>query len=58
MDLQNYTNVDVFRQVYEKRAVPTKDNMVAHSHEHTAASGPQQRGFNPYTNNFGTTLGK
>ena len=61
MNLQNYTNVNIFQKVYEKREVVDKDNMIAHSHNHTAAEAPgnrQQAQFNPYTNNMGTTCGK
>lgn len=32
MDLQNYTNVDIFRKVYEKRAVPEHTEMLVHPH--------------------------
>ena len=57
MDLQNYTNVDIFKQVYEKRDVQQHDNMIVHPHN--VAKGPvQHSGFNPYTDNFGTTVGK
>ena len=60
MDLENYTNVNIFKRVYEQREVPHKDQMVVHPHDNfnTAASGPMQHSFNPYTNNFGTTVGK
>jgi len=64
MDLQNYTNVDIFRKVFEKRQMPEHTNMIVHPHD-KIYSAPQaesastvQRGFNPYTNNFGTTIGK
>lgn len=59
MDLQNYTNVNIFTKVYEKREIVDKDNMIAHPQNHAAAAAPtQQSGFNPYTNNYGTVLGK
>lgn len=60
MDLQNYTNVNIFQKVYEKREVVDKDNMIAHSHNHAAeAPGTRKHAdFNPYTNNYGTTIGK
>jgi hypothetical protein len=44
MDLQNYTNVNVFKKVYEHREVPTKDEMIAHPEKHTTmSSGNQMR---------------
>ena len=63
MDLENYTNVNIFKRTYEQSEVPNKDQMIVHSHEiykqaNHSASGPVQHAFNPYTNNFGTTLGK
>ena len=59
MDLQNYTNTNVFKKVYEHREVPNKDDMIAHPAKHsTLKSGNQMRNFNPYTNNMGTTVGK
>jgi len=58
MDLQNYTNVNIFTKVYEQREIVDKDNMIAHSHNNTAAAGPVRHGFNPYTNNYGTTIGR
>ena len=58
MNLQNYTNVNIFKKVYEKTQVAENTDMIEHSHNHTQAAGPIQHSFNPYTNNFGTTIGK
>lgn len=59
MDLQNYTNVNIFTKVYEKREIVDKDNLIAHPQNHAAAAGPtKQADFNPYTNNYGTVIGK
>ena len=64
MDLQNYTNVDIFRKVYEKRAVPEHTEMLVHPHNQirtktTSEAAPnRERAYNPYTNNMGTTIGK
>ena len=58
MDLENYTNVNIFKRVYEKKEVTNKENMIEQPHNHIAASGPRQHSFNPYTNNMGTTIGK
>lgn len=30
MDLQNYTNVNIFKKVYEKKEIVEGDNMIAH----------------------------
>jgi hypothetical protein len=40
MDLQNYTNVNIFKQVYEQKEVIHKDNMIAHPQNNAAAAGP------------------
>ena len=57
--LENYTNVNIFKRVYEKKHVQDSQDMIEHSHNHVRqAAGNQQRSFNPYTNNMGTTLGK
>ena len=58
MNLQNYTNVNIFKKVYEKTQVAESVDMIEHSHNHKAAGGPITHAFNPYTNNFGTTIGK
>lgn len=57
--LENYTNVNIFKRTYEKKQVATQEDMIEHTHNHTkTAAGNQQRAFNPYTNNMGTTIGK
>lgn len=59
MDLQNYTNVNIFKKVYEQKETVDKDNMIAHPQNNIAAAGgPIQHSFNPYTNNYGTVIGK
>ena len=58
MDLQNYTNVNIFKKVYEQKEIIDKDNMIAHPQNNKAAAGPIQCSFNPYTNNYGTVIGK
>ena len=62
MDLENYTNINIFRKVYENREVMSFKNMIEQPH-HTrkvAEGGAAQHasGFNPYVNNQGTTVGK
>ena len=57
--LENYTNVNIFKRCYEKKQIVTSDDVIEHTHNHTkTAAGNQQRAFNPYTNNMGTTIGK
>lgn len=55
MDLENYTNINIFRKVYENREVMSSKNMIEQPH-HTrkvAEGGATQHasGFNPYVNN-------
>ena len=62
MELENYTNINIFRKVYENREVMSSKNMIEQPH-HTrkvAEGGAAQHasGFNPYVNNQGTTVGK
>jgi hypothetical protein len=56
--LENYTNINIFKRCYEKKQVANQEDMIEHVHNHTQAAGTQQRAFNPYVNNNGTTLGK
>lgn len=62
MDLQNYTNIDIFKKTYEQRQVVEGADMIAHSHNHLGAAkegdGYVKRAWEPYTNNMGTTVGK
>jgi len=57
MNLENYTNVNIFKKTYEEREVTNCSNMVEQPH-HTLGANVQHRGFNPYQNNEGTVLGK
>ncbi len=60
MDLENYTNVNIFKKVFENREVAQgQNNMIAQPH-HSAGYGNVEHasGFNPYVNNQGTTVGK
>lgn len=59
MQLQNYTQVNIFKEAFEQTEIPTAKNMIAHSHNHTTQAGNYiQHQFNPYVNNEGTVLGK
>jgi len=58
MNLENYTNVNIFKKYYEQRQVADSNNMIEHSHNHSAAGPTKHHGFNPYQNNEGTVIGK
>lgn len=59
MQLENYTNVNIFKRAFEQTQVAQSNDMIAHSHNHTTAGQPiKHEGFNPYQNNEGTVLGK
>jgi hypothetical protein len=60
MDLENYTNVSIFKKVFENREVcQSKNGLIAHPHHQAEGATKQHgQGFNPYVNNQGTTLGK
>ena len=62
MDLENYTNINIFRKVFENREVMSSKNMIEQPyHTRKAAEGgavQHASDFNPYVNNQGTTVGK
>ena len=63
MDLENYTNINIFKKVFENREVMSSKNMIEqphHTRKQVAEGGNTQhaKGFNPYVNNQGTTVGK
>ena len=58
MDLENYTNINIFKRYYEEKEVAHQGNMIEQSHNHLAAGNPKQHAFNPYQNNQGTVIGK
>jgi len=33
--LENYTNVNIFKRCYEKKQIATSDDMIEHTHNHT-----------------------
>ena len=45
MDLQNYTNINIFQKTYEKRAVPEASNIIAHSHQHLSSGAKEADGY-------------
>ena len=57
MNLENYTNKNIFKKYYEQRQVVESGDMIEHSHNHLSGN-MQHRGFNPYQNNEGTVIGK
>lgn len=58
MDLENYTNVNIFKKVYENREVSQASHVIEQPHHENKSSRQHAQGFNPYVNNQGTTLGK
>ena len=57
MNLENYTNINIYKRTFEERQVVSSRDMIEHSHNHLA-SDKEHRGFNPYQNNEGTVVGK
>jgi hypothetical protein len=59
MQLENYTNINIFKRAFEQTQTANSNDMIEHAHNKTSAKGPiQHNGFNPYQNNEGTVLGK
>jgi hypothetical protein len=53
MDLENYTNINIFKKVYENREVSQMSHVIEQPH-HSDHYGPvmeHAQGFNPYVNN-------
>ena len=50
MDLENYTNVNIFKKVFENREVPQSNNMIAHPHHQNKNIEHHKSQFNPYVN--------
>ena len=57
MDLENYTNINIYKRTFEEREVANCHNMIEQPHNHLG-SNKEHRGFNPYQNNEGTVVGK
>jgi len=52
MDLENYTNVNIFKKVFEKREVSSIHNVVEQPHHLLKDNTSHAKGgFNPYVNN-------
>lgn len=58
MDQENYTNINIFKKVFENREVSTAQNLIAQPSKEANSIAHQKSQFNPYVNNQGTTLGK
>lgn len=61
MTPENYTNINIFKKVFEHAETPSADNVTGHKQKEAAAYGGNKQHhsqFNPYTNNQGTVLGK
>ena len=57
MNLENYTNINIYKRTFEERQVTNSRDMIEHSHNHLG-SNKEHAGFNPYQNNEGTVVGK
>ena len=60
MKLHNYTQVDIFKKAYQKDDGCEDEQILNQSNNVVSVpKGPTQHAqFNPYTNNYGTTIGK
>ena len=58
MDQENYTNINIFRKVYENREIRSCNNMIEQPSHQASNKEHAKGGFNPYVNNQGTTVGK
>lgn len=59
MDLENYTNVNIFKKVFENKEVSRSNNVIAQPHHYDKDNTRNHASqFNPYVNNQGTTVGK
>ena len=57
MDLENYTNINIYKRTFEQKEVAHSGDMIEQPHNHLSA-GPKMCQFNPYQNNEGTVVGK
>jgi len=49
MQLENYTNINIFKRAFEQKEITNHQNMIEQSHNHIRAAGDKQHaGFNPY----------
>ena len=58
MDLENYTQVNIYKRTFEERKVANCHDMIEQPHNHLAAGPNTEHQFNPYQNNEGTVVGK
>jgi hypothetical protein len=60
MDLENYTNINIYKKAFENKEVPSSRTSMVAQPGHTAYGPNKEHAsqFNPYVNNQGTTLGK
>jgi hypothetical protein len=56
MDLENYTNINIYKRTFEERQVANSRDMI--EQPHNTLPGNMERAFNPYQNNEGTVIGK
>ena len=58
MNLENYTNINIFKKTYEQREISTLANVIEQPWKQSNEKQHAKGGFNPYVNNEGTTVGK
>ena len=58
MDLENYTQVNIYKRTFEERKVANCHDMIEQPHNTLAAAPNTEHRFNPYQNNMGTVVGK
>jgi len=42
MQLENYTNINIFKKTYEEREIATSKNIIAQPHHYTDANNNKQ----------------
>jgi len=57
MDLENYTNINIYKRTFEERQVANSRDMIEQPHN-TLPGNKEAAQFNPYQNNEGTVIGK
>ena len=57
MNLENYTNINIFKKTYEQREISTLANVIEQPWKQSNETQHAKGGFNPYVNNEGTTVG-
>jgi len=48
MQLENYTNINIFKRAFEQTQISNSHDMIEHSHNKLGAGPVQHAQFNPY----------